>query len=72
LALDLVSGSSTISVEAFDQFRQHPNDAQQKRFALRNPRLRYQCFGGERIEAGCAFHRGAARASSKNFALCFP
>src|SRR5947207_4632143 len=35
------SPSRSISVEALDQLRQHPNDAQQKRFALRNPRLRY-------------------------------
>ena len=59
--VSLFAFARSISVEALDQLRQHPNDAQQKGFALRNPRLRYQCFGGERIEAGCAFHRGAAR-----------
>ena len=59
--VSLFAFACAISVEAFDQLCQHPNDAQQKRFALRNPRLRYQCFGGEGIEAGCAFHGGAAR-----------
>ena len=59
--VSLFAFARPISVEALDQLRQHPNDAQQKRFALRNPRLRYQCFGGERIESGRAFHCGAAR-----------
>jgi hypothetical protein len=59
--VSLFAFARSIGVEALDQLRQHPNDAQQKRLALRNPRLRYQCFGGERIEAGCAFHRVAAR-----------